>query len=177
MRTDSDLFTDVVSILNNALMALGESGWTVKRGGQPIITVDKITTPLVIVDMISAPRYGWQHRQYVVKDNQMTTKELFYQDFNFQVTAFKSLKMSGTTASGVIIKLSSWLNSEVGCEFIRSLGYGIERITEIRTGFFVNDTNVFEKNPNFDFRLNCLQEIEFDQKSVDKVIAAAVERV
>lgn len=176
MRTDSDLFTDVIAIINQALVDLDETTWTIKRSGQPILTIDKITTPLITIDMISAPRYGWQHQQHIINEDAMQCKELFYQDFNFQVTAFKSLKMTGTTAAGIIIKLASWLNAEIGCAFIRKLGYGIERITEIRTGFFVNETDVFEKNPNFDFRLNCLQEIMFDEESVIQALAK-VERI
>lgn len=159
MYTEQTIFTDVISFVNAGLLKLNYSNWNVVQSGQPKITALK--RPIIIIDMISAPRYGWQHIKEKVVNSQIVHKELFYQDLNFQLSAFKhrSATSEEETAIDVCIGLSTFFNSEAGINLIKKKGYGISKITEIRTGFFVNEEETYEQNPSFDFSLNILQEV------------------
>ena len=165
MRNEVTIFTDVINIVNQGLTSLNFQGWTVKQGGQPII--DHLTRPTILVDLISAPRYGWQHRENQVNDN-IVHHEYLYQDLIFQLTAFKRRTDYANEVSSidVISGLAMWLNSQDGISYIKNKGYGILKIREIRTGFFVNEEESYERCPSLDFCLNFRQELTTNAQEV-----------
>ena len=166
MKTFNTIYTDAIDIIKEGLCALNEEGWAVKRSGQPNSV--SLTRPSIILDIISSPRYGWQHSRDIVGET-IIHQELFYQDINFQLTAFKKPFEENNTAVDTCFGLACWLNSERGINFIKKKNYGISRITEIRTGIFVNEEEGYERNPSFDFSLNCLQVVSTNVEEIKKI--------
>ena len=117
-----------------------------------------IQSPVLVLDMIGAPRYSWQGTKDIpLQNGNMEHQELFYQEYVFQLTALKKRSMadvSGLTSMDVLNMVAIHLQSEKGVDAMTAKGYGIERIKEIRTGYFMNSNDVFERQPSFDFILN-----------------------
>lgn len=117
----------------------------------------QLQKPMLVLDMIGVPRYSWQGTKDIPLGNgKMEHQELFYQEYVFQLTALKKRAMedTGLTSMDVLMLVAEFLQSDKGVELMTQNGYGIYRIQEIRTGYFLNSNDVYERQPSFDFTLN-----------------------
>lgn len=152
MTNERTIWSDVISFIKATPNLLG---YDVIQAAQAQI-ID-IQSPILVLDMIGAPRYSWQGTKDIpLQNGKMEHQELFYQEYVFQLTALKKRSMEdiGLTSMDVLNLVAIHLQSEYGVNMMTQAGYGIERIKEIRTGYFLNSNDVYERQPSFDFTLN-----------------------
>lgn len=160
LKIETTILTDIISVLSQGIAQMNINGFVARQAAQPFIATN--TTPSFLVDIISAPRYGWQHQvDKTNKNDELIHHELFYQEMTFQITALKkkTAVKGEITAIDAINLLACYLNSDDGVNAIRERGYGVLKISEIRTGYYVSDSELFERSPNFDLTINFRQEV------------------
>ena len=157
MVNERTIWSDAISFIK---ATPNLTGYEVIQSAQAQVINPNIS--MLVLDMVGAPHYSWQGSKDVVKPNgQIEHKEIWYQEYVFQLTALKKKSMldTGLSQLDVLFMVSSYLNSEAGIQKMTKKGYGIYRITELRTGYYLNDNDVYERQPSFDFTLNRRQEI------------------
>lgn len=165
MKTELNIFTDIIAVIREGLYVLGYADWDVRQGVQPFVS--SIKKPTLVITMLSSPHYGWQHSSDEIGDK-IIHKEKLYQEFNFSLQAIQ--KTGGVNQSlNVINAIALFLNSDQGVNALQIRGYGIDRIREIRTGFVSNDSDVYERVPSFDFTVNTLQTLTSDVPEIAKI--------
>ena len=167
MIEERTIWTDVISFI---AATPGISDYEIVQAAQAqVINPNKKT---LVLDMIGSPHYGWQGSKDVPTNGaNMEHQEIFYQEYMFQVTALVKKKVNDLTMSGldVLMRVASFLQSDAGLKLINTAGYGIYRVKEIRTGYFLHDNDVFEKAPNFDFTVKRRQVISSEIPSIDGI--------
>ena len=153
MVSERTIWSDVISFIKKTPNLPTE--YDVIQAAQAQI-ID-IQSPILALDMIGAPRYSWQGTNDIkLLNGNFEHQEIFYQEYVFQLTALKKKSMSdtGLTSMDILNMVAIHLQSDKGIDMMTQAGYGIYRITEIRTGYFLNSNDVYERQPSFDFTLN-----------------------
>lgn len=166
-KTENDIWADMVTLLNDALTAKSITGMTVMRSFQPIDVTGK---NLVLINKISSKRYGWRGRHDKVINNTMKHIEKYFQEMRFQVSVLKAINLADineTTAEDIANMLIDYLLSDKGLKKLRSKGYMPIRIVDVRNPTFVNQTDNYQFNPNFDIICTIQQEIVEGQDVID----------
>ena len=164
-KTENDIWTDVIALLNEALTAKSITGMTVMRSFQPTDVTGK---NLVLINRISSKRYGWRGRHNKVINNVMTHIEKYFQEMRFQISVLKMINLADvteTTASDIANMLIDYLLSDKGLKSLRSKGYMPIRVVDVRIPSFVNQTDNYQLNPNFDLICTIQQEIIENQNN------------
>lgn len=80
-------------------------------------------------------------------------KEIQTYESTFQLSALASQNpvSPGMTASDILNLAASILQSSVTVQFLQANDLGIERITDVRNSYFLDDRQQNEANPSFDF--------------------------
>ena len=170
MITNKTIMTDLITVINTAITEYKITGFKARQGAQPYISTN--VSPSFFIDMIEAPRYGWQHQEDKVINNKLIHDEIFYQEAHFQITALKkrNVNIDEITAVDAINLLAAYLNSENGIYALRGRGYGVIRITDVRTGYYVSDSDVYERCPSFDVILNFRQVIRAEIPEISNIV-------
>lgn len=166
-KTENDIWTDVIALLNEALTAKSITGMTVMRSFQPTDVTGK---NLVLINKISSKRYGWRGRHNKVVNQVMTHIEKYFQEMRFQISILKMINLADiteTTASDIANMLIDYLLSDKGLQSLRSKGYMPIRVVDVRNPSFINQTDNYQFNPNFDLICTIQQEIVENQNVVD----------
>jgi hypothetical protein len=108
------------------------------------------------INAMPSRRYGWQERADVydeVSGDQIHTEGQWHEQ-TFQVQGFTPANINDlnelrakdlTEISAMLIASQPFLQA------LTAENVGLQRITEVRNPFFVNDEGNFEANPSFDF--------------------------
>ena len=88
-KTENDIWTDVIALLNEALTAKSITGMMVMRSFQPTDVTGK---NLVLINKISSKRYGWRGRHNKVINQVMTHIEKYFQEMRFQISVLKMIR-------------------------------------------------------------------------------------
>lgn len=176
LKIETTILTELIAIITEAISAMDIKSFKARQSAQPYVLTND--SPSFLVDVISAPRYGWQHQADKVNDkDELIHHEYFYQEVTFQITALKKKNAvkGEITALDAINLLACYMNSDDGINAFRSRGYGVLKISEIRTGYYVSDSDLFERSPNFDVTLNFRQEVSSHIADIKSVISEVKE--
>ncbi len=114
---------------------------------------------------ISDRRYGWQYRknQVDLEEGTITTTEGQYMESGFQFMALAPQDtddLSLPTPKDLLNTAALICNSMPFIQGMRSGGAGVQRVTQVRNPFFVNDRGQFEASPSFDVIISHKRSIE-----------------
>ncbi len=155
---DLQVFILIKSIIDNFLVNQGVTGVSVKQNYQPTMQGTP-EGPAVFVHSINTNRYGHAIEKNVYNE----TTELFDQsnEFwrrkSFQVMARVQLNPTDEnqiTAADLVNMVADSLNMSDTRQTLLSSDIGIERITQVREPYIVNEKERFESEPSFDFTLS-----------------------
>lgn len=156
-KTDNSLIQIFLPIINDALVADGFTGVTVKQANQP--TQQGIqTNPAVYFFKVGSKRYGYLGRfdNWSADDEEMVHTESQYYESTWQVSALV-LQNPATpnqyTASDLVEEVSSIMQSDQTRDILNQSGIGILRVMDLTNPYFVDDRDNFEASPSFDFTL------------------------
>lgn len=100
-------------------------------------------------------RYGWQARydEFDPDSGDQTHVEEQWHESTYQVQGFarqNPANLALPTAKDLTDTVAMLMQSQPFRQLLRAQGVGIQRITQVRAPFFVNDQDNFEMNPSFD---------------------------
>lgn len=154
---DNELIALVLKILYGGQTAEGISGTLLKQAFQP--TRQGVETlPAAYIHKIGDRRYGYVRRTdcWDAKCGAMVHTEIQQYETTFQISALATQKPNlptQLTASDICNACASILQSQSAIEHLNCAGAGIERVTDIRNPYFMDDREQPEANPSFDFVL------------------------
>lgn len=119
----------------------------------------RVSSPVIYFHALPEYRYGWQHRKrkYDDVENKITTTETQWIESSYQIYALapeNPLNLNLPTAVDLVSAAAMVCNSETFAVAMRKAGAGVQRITQIRNPYFVNDRGQFEASPSFDITLS-----------------------
>lgn len=153
IKTQNQIYKDVIAIINQSLTALNISGWEVRQLRQP--TKSLTNNPVIYVTFTTKNRRGWQYRKdsYNPEIDKFDHKEMFYLECEFQLSARRKRRENDTentlNAVDVLEELKTYLISPNGLKIIKTQGYTIYQPSEIQNQDFMDDSEDFEFMPNF----------------------------
>ncbi|XAI95258.1 hypothetical protein [Leptolyngbya phage Lbo-JY16] len=169
--TDSEL----ASLIRQSLLAVME-GQSID--GFPVIGAFQPTTQGRVPDGIyfnpfNDNRYGWQYRTdtYDELSGDQTHTESQWHESTFQVQGFarqNPADLTLPTAKDLTDTVAMLMQSQPFRQLLRDQGVGIQRVTQVRAPFFVNDNGNFEQNPSFDITFSHLRTLEQVTPSITK---------
>ena len=155
---DNDVLRVVIAILRAGLTAIGVPGVTVKQSYQPRKT-GVLTGPVVYLHKISAPRYGFPSRKdtYNTMTGVFNHTESVWRTPTWQVDGLSTQNpatVNQLTASDIVEAAADVLQqSSTRITLLRN-NIGIERITDVRESYFIDERERHEQSPSFDFTLS-----------------------
>lgn len=170
--TESQLFTLVIATIKAQLTALAVITPTyplaVRQAFQPNL-VGAPKGPAVLLHLVGQRRYGWLERkdEWIEAVPPLPGIMRHTESQQMQVTLQANALIGPPAPPGVKPQVaplytagdllgwtSAALQSDKGLQQLRDGGVGIERITDIRTPYFKDETDQFEASPSFDFTLD-----------------------
>ena len=170
LRNENQTYADVVGFIKQALQEAGITGFSIVQADQALnLSID---TAVVLVDRFHSRRYGWQGQHYVKEDSLKRIVD-YFQDIHFQIRALKRRKgvqdATVATSNDVIQSIITWFQSQNGIKSLKSLGYNLLRITDIKEESFIDKTNKYEKSPEFTLVLTLYQSAETEQDVINSI--------
>lgn len=152
--TDNELAALLRAQLLAGLTRQGYPDLEVIANYQPT-TQGRPTDAAVLFHPIQDYRYGWQGRKmaYNAGNDVFDTTESQIIESGFQVYALAPqdpTNLSLPTAKDLVNLAAMICNSERFMNAMRAGGAGLQRVTQIRSPFFVNGQGNFEASPSFD---------------------------
>ncbi len=194
--TENQLFTLAIVTLQAGFAARGITGIKVRQGYQPRITGTP-TAPFLCLHNIGIHRYGWTGKKDVLVASPpfvgtlsggdvevispltppLKHQEKQYYEWAFQCDAQVPVApapgpLPDLVASDYVRMAASIFASDAGLVQLRAGGCGLERITEIRTPFYKDDSDQFQASPSFDVTLTFLQVDESTTPVLNRTKAA-----
>lgn len=154
---DNQLIAIFRPIILAGLSALGYSSVEVVGAGQP--TLEGVPTgPTIFYLKTGDHRYGYLKRKTVYNPNTNVLDHIEIQHYEttFQVNALalqNPATPSAPTASDFVNMVAAIMQSDSTRVTLQQNSIGIYRITDVRNPYFVDDIDVFEASPSFDFTL------------------------
>lgn len=155
--TDNQFIQLFLPIINAGLIADGFTGVSVKQANQP--TQQGINlNPTVYFYKVANKRYGFLGRKdkWDTVMTRMNHTEAQYFETTFQVSALVRqfpITPDQYTASDLINEVASIMQSDNTRDILNQSNVGILRITDVRNPYFIDDRDLFEASPSFDFVL------------------------
>lgn len=171
IKTENQIYADIVGFVNNFLSALDISDWQVLQLKQPV----KLTEikPTVYVTCTLRRRRGWQYREYKIIDAELKNTQYFIKEIDVQISALRRRELSDSVdtvgSSDVLEYLKTYiLNPEKGLKDLKALGYRIYQPSEIQSPDFSDDSDNFEFMPFFTVTFILNQSLSSPQTSIDE---------
>lgn len=128
-------------------------------------TEGRLTEAAIYFHPLADARYGWQHRtrKYNPLEGRITTTEGQWVTSSFQIYALAPqdpTNLTLPTAKDLVNLAALICNGEKFIIGMRNAGVGVQRVTQIRNPFFVNDRGEFESSPSFDIIISHKRSIE-----------------
>lgn len=171
IKTENKIYSDVISIVNNALKFYNFNDWQVMRLYQPTKLTD--IKPTIYVSYTNTTYRGWQQRSYSTKNEVFTKTEIQQEELLFQFSALKRRFPTDTieTMNGkdVLKHIKMYLvDIEKGLKELKTLGYNIYQPSEIQNPEFFDDGDNFNFMPFFTVIITTAQSLDSAQNSIDK---------
>lgn len=168
---DNEIYQVIFPIIQSGLTARGITGVGVKQSYQPRKTGTP-SAPTVFIHKLSANRYGFPGRRSVYNEarGDFDHTETIWRTPTFQVDALAvqdPSDLSALTASDLVESVADILQSSAALETLKASDIGIDRITDIRVPYFVNDEDQNEASPSFDFTLSYRVEFNTTVPAID----------
>lgn len=160
---DNDLFKVIIAELKSLLTGEGLSDVKIKQSYQPTqqsvseqrrIFIHKVTNPQVGVGI-------------VYDQNKRIQQHLKRAVFQFDALAQQDPSdINSLTASDILTIAADLLQSYDAVRNLRNNGVNIERVTEVRPSYFINDKDRNESSPSFDLTVTYQHEYEKEIPSI-----------
>ena len=178
--TDNQLAILFRGQLLSGLARHGFSKVPVVEAYQPT-TQGRTTTATVYFFALPERRYGWQGRTRRVdlEKCEITTTESQWIESGFQVYALAPQdpgNLSIPTAKDLVNVAAMVCNSYVFIQAVHKGGFGVQRVTQVRDPYFVNDQGQFESSPSFDIIVTHKRQIQ-EVTPVAKEVTLSIHRV
>lgn len=171
-KTENQIFSDIIGVINGFLEACGQTGWSAIQGAQaiPLGMFDKV----ILLYHVYVVKVGWQgHDNKYIESSEEAEPGLFHyekwrEERSIQLS-FLNRRRPGTdtvstwSASDMARQLLAYLDGAVGTGVLQELGYGKLRSENIRIGNFMNDSDRYQLSPTFDLIILYDQEITTSQ--------------
>lgn len=123
---------------------------------------------------ITDTRYGWQQRKDIYDDATGGQVHIETQliESQFQVQGLAPTdpaNIEAMTAKDITNLAAMLISSQPFIQALSAQGVGLQRITAIRSPFFVNDQGQFEASPSFDFTVSHKRSITQITPSIESV--------
>ena len=151
IKTENQIYADIIGFVNSALRALDISGWQVLQLKQPI----KLTQiePTIYVTAATKSRAGWQYRHYTDMQTQYKRTDGFKEQVDVQFSALKRRELSDTVdtlnSADILEYLKTYMLNPYALQDLRSMGYQIYQPSEVQNPDFFDDSDNFEFMPFF----------------------------
>lgn len=146
----------MVALIMAQVLPRMTAGVALARNFQPRLQ-GAATGPIVYFTKITDRRYGWNRRSDVVDapalDLTFTHTEAQLYETTYQFTALVPQDPAATTElteSDVLNAVSAIIQSDGLMAAFRTAGVGVQRVTDVRNPYFVDDRERFEASPSFD---------------------------
>lgn len=154
---DNQIIALVVQILIAGEATAGIAGTPIAAAFQPS-RQGVNTPPTAFIFKIADHRYGYIQRsdKWDANNQQMVHTETQQYETTFQISALATQNPATPTqltASDICNLCAAILQSDAAIATFEAQGVGIERVTDVRNPYFLDDRNQFEANPSFDFVL------------------------
>lgn len=152
---DNALITLIINTLIAGEATAGIPGTPVAQAFQP--TNQGVNTkPTAFIYKIGDHRYGFTgRRDYWDKDaDREVHVETQQYETTFQLSALATQNPATPdqyTASDILNLCAYILQSSAAIQAFRAQDVGIERVTDVRNPYFMDDSNRYEASPSFDF--------------------------
>jgi hypothetical protein len=152
---DNTLIALIISTLTAGEATAGIPGLPLKQAFQP--TQQGVNTqPTAYLYKIGDRRYGFTRRsdEWDSQNSRMVHTEIQQYETTFQLSALATQDPKTPTqytASDILNLCASILQSSVAIQTFESHGVGIERVTDVRNPYVLDDRAQFEASPSFDF--------------------------
>ncbi|MEX9216283.1 hypothetical protein AB7Z50_18530 [Providencia rettgeri] len=156
--TDNDVD---IAIRKQLLIQLAEQGITipVKAGFQS--SKQGREENMVMFFPISENGYGWQGRKYDIQGRNANHQENQLSEKTYQVQALIS-RFDDYTAGDVTAIVRMVVNSLPFVTTLKQQGIGVQRASNIRRPYFLNERGDYEQNPSFDFNVTFKRTVHFN---------------
>ena len=166
---DNELFAHIRTELKERLAAFTQydlSDVKVKRSYQPT-QQNTGDDRLVVIHRISNPQVGGG-----IVYNGTNRVEQKFKRATFQFDSLAPIIPSdetALTANDILTISADLLQSYSSIRNLREKGVNIERVTDVRPSYFINDKSRFESSPSFDLTVNYQHDYENETPSVEGV--------
>ena len=160
---DNDLFKVIIAELKSLLAGEGLSDVKIKQSYQPTqqsvseqrrIFIHKVTNPQVGVGI-------------VYDENKRIQQHLKRAVFQFDALAQQDPSdINSLTSSDILTIAADLLQSYDAVRNLRNNGVNIERVTDVRPSYFINDKERNESSPSFDLTVTYQHEYEKEIPSI-----------
>ena len=169
LRTENQVYKDIIGFINSALSSLGITGWGVMQLKQPVKLTEIKQT--IYVTCTNKNRRGWQQRLYPVTNRELKLREGFIQEVDVQISALKRRELTDTVntlnSADVLEYIKTYMLNLDSLMTLRTLGYTIYQPSNIQTPDFFDDSDNFEFMPFFNVTFIYDQTLIRPQPSID----------
>ena len=179
---DYDLFVFFRKLLLKGIANIGIQ-CDVEQGYQPSSQGANSKNALYIAKPMNG-QYGWTSSDFVYNEDNGNFDETSttYLAPTFQVSSLAAvnddLSQTGVlTSDDLAVFAVQWLQSGYAVGKMQEVGLGIERISNIRPGFFAGDSEDFLNSPTFDFKITYTKSLAFTVDKLTPPVVGNIHRV
>lgn len=171
IKTENQIYADLIGFINSSLTTLDISGWQVLQLKQPI----KLTEiePTIYVTATTKSRRGWQYRHYNDTVTGYKRTDGFKEQVDVQFSALRRRELDDTTdtigSADVLEYLKTYMLNPYAIQDLKAKGYLIYQPSEVQTPDFFDDSDNFEFMPFFSVTFILDQSLISPQSSVDSI--------
>jgi len=169
LKTENQIWADIIAAVNAGLVAQSVSGFSVQQGAQP--SKSTISGPTIWAERVSSKRWGAQSRLPETIDGVLKEHGVYYQEIMIQITARKSRDpqtdtVTTQTSGDAANLLATYFNGTQGINKLSELGFNCIKVTDVRELAPMSDSDLYEKTPSFDLTLT---HVQADIRTIQKV--------
>ncbi|MCP4832233.1 MAG: hypothetical protein GY886_08495 [Gammaproteobacteria bacterium] len=173
LLNDSEVFTIVRQILLDGFAAGGftdtlqvKQKYQPQLGGMPL-------EPTIYLYKLTGSNYGFSHTKGIRNTDDFTGITTQMKTPSFQVSALAHVdpnEDNPLSPSDYVEFAAAILNMPNTLLVLKNNGIGIERVKEIRDSYFLDDKDLYEQSPSFDFVLSYQKEYTSTIPKVDHIV-------
>lgn len=160
---DNDLFKIIIAELKTLLASENLSDVKIKQSYQP--TQQSVSEERrIFIHKVTSPQVG---TGIVYSGTKRTQQYLKRASFQFDALAQQDPSdINSLTASDILTTAADLLQSYDAVRNLRNNGVNIERVTDVRPSYFINDKDRNESSPSFDLTITYQHEYEKEIPSI-----------
>jgi len=160
---DNDLFKVIIAELKSLLAGKNLSDVKIKQSYQP--TQQSVSNERrIFIHKVTNPQVG---SGLIYKGTKRTQQNLKRASFQFDALAQQDPSdINSLTASDILTTAADLLQSYDAVRNLRNNGVNIERVTDVRPSYFINDKDRNESSPSFDLTVTYKHDYEKEIPSI-----------